>query len=793
MRTLKKTLALVLVVAMMMSLCITASAFDDADEITYTEAVEVLTALGVVNGMGDGTFAPNGTLTRGQAAAIITRLMDAEAYAVAKSEFTDCVGHWADKYIAYCAANGIVSGYGDGTFGPDDELTGYQFAKMLLAVLGADTSAMTGSAWQIAVAKAASDYGIFAGNLAADKTAPATREEACLYALNALNYYTQVAYGYPVYLNGVVVAHYDSIVEAAAAVSVLNGAAEDGDVYTYGTTIAKYGTKSMLLDTFGVSRYENTLDSFGCPGTYYSGAILGYYGLFFSDEPIATFTATTSQAAAFAAIGAAGNSANIEVYDAVAETSTNVTIAKNGTRTALTGTGNGVYVEVYNLGTAAVPYYYAVSVAPAFGQVTISTKNATKLSGGYVNYVIDEANAGRVYTSVVNPATEYDTAVVSGDVANGDWVLYYTVGGVLYIEAVDTITGVLSSKTAAGVMTIDGEAYVAAACGTAGTVSRNEQSFYVDSYGYILGTVAAAPDATVYAMVLDTDTTWSLVDGKFVETSVATIVYADGSVATVETVDSLGARAEAYEYADLAGKVVEVEEGLKGTVLVDAEVASNVSVLNPKSNVLVAGELYANANTVFVYANFDMYGVPTGEVTVITGISKVSAGSLDTAYAMDLSARADKIADVVFIYDIPESAATDTYVYVTSGNYTESAQGYTYSVIIAGEETTLTVTEAVLEAGTLYASIVDDGETTTAVAAEATNASIQNNGGLLFIDGSYSELKITDTTPIYMIDNYDATCTVITFADLTKLEGDVIVVTAGTNVLAVYYVYTTQA
>ncbi len=85
MRTLKKTLALVLVLAMMFSLCITASAdFTDAEEITNELAVNTLVALGVIEGMPDGSFDPDGTLTRAQAAKIIAYLdgfnwlMDAE-------------------------------------------------------------------------------------------------------------------------------------------------------------------------------------------------------------------------------------------------------------------------------------------------------------------------------------------------------------------------------------------------------------------------------------------------------------------------------------------------------------------------------------------------------------------------------------------------------------------------------------------------------------------------------------------------------------------------------------------
>ena len=129
MKTLKKTLCLVLVLAMVMGMGVTANAaFTDADEITYKEAVAVLNGIGVIDGMGDDTFAPAGTLTRAQGAKMITYMLDAEDVAVAGvASFKDVpASHWAAGPIAFCVEAGIVEGYGDGTFGPDDTLTGYQ-------------------------------------------------------------------------------------------------------------------------------------------------------------------------------------------------------------------------------------------------------------------------------------------------------------------------------------------------------------------------------------------------------------------------------------------------------------------------------------------------------------------------------------------------------------------------------------------------------------------------------------------------------------------------------------------
>ena len=91
-------------------------------------------------------------------------------------------------YIAYCSNKGIINGYGDGTFNPAGTLTGYQFMKMLLGALGYDGKYenFTGPNWSINVAKLAKNLELDDGNDEFVGTASVTREEACLYAYNTL-------------------------------------------------------------------------------------------------------------------------------------------------------------------------------------------------------------------------------------------------------------------------------------------------------------------------------------------------------------------------------------------------------------------------------------------------------------------------------------------------------------------------------------------------------------------------------------------------------------------------------
>ena len=170
----KKFLSLVLALVMTMSLVtISAGAKDYTDDskITYEEAVDVVSACKVLDGYADGSFNPTATLTRGAAAKIICNLIlgptTASALAADAAPFKDVP---ADNvfagYIAYCAKQGIISGYADGTFRPAGTLTGYAFMKMLLGALGYDAAleGYTGNNWSIAVAKQAIAIGLDDGN-----------------------------------------------------------------------------------------------------------------------------------------------------------------------------------------------------------------------------------------------------------------------------------------------------------------------------------------------------------------------------------------------------------------------------------------------------------------------------------------------------------------------------------------------------------------------------------------------------------------------------------------------------
>ena len=150
---LKKVLALVLAFACAVTMFAGAAFTDSADIKVDTEVVDTLVSLGVVNGYDDGSFKPNGTVTRAEMAKMIyvlrTGNSDASAYNDDKTSFTDIGSHWARGYIKYCKSLGIIAGKSNTKFAPNDKVTAQEAAKMLLVTLGynADKAGLVGTGW----------------------------------------------------------------------------------------------------------------------------------------------------------------------------------------------------------------------------------------------------------------------------------------------------------------------------------------------------------------------------------------------------------------------------------------------------------------------------------------------------------------------------------------------------------------------------------------------------------------------------------------------------------------------
>ena len=190
----KKLLALVLALVMPMSLAVTSNAaFKDADKVEHKEAVDMMTALGVINGMPDGSFNPDGNVTRAEMAKMISIIalgnVDAAAFVGTTTDLTDIAGHWAEGFIKYCYSQGVIAGKGNGTFDPNANVTAVEAAKMLCVAIGYNAAVQkyVGADWQINVTRDAQISGFYKGLGGMISTKALSRDEAAQMIWNALD------------------------------------------------------------------------------------------------------------------------------------------------------------------------------------------------------------------------------------------------------------------------------------------------------------------------------------------------------------------------------------------------------------------------------------------------------------------------------------------------------------------------------------------------------------------------------------------------------------------------------
>lgn len=287
MKNLKKVLALVLAVVMIMGVVSVASAktYKDADAEAfknYADAIDALSSLKILDGFEDETFKADGTLTRAQAAKIVAIVHNAATngriqsdiaalYSNAQNPFVDCNTSWALPYINYCRITGLADGMTATTYAPKREVTGVQFLKLMLTTLNFNTAkeGYTGTGWDINVLNRANEIGLTAGLEDGWKAiAPIKRGEAAQILYNALTSYL-VEYGQKVKNN-----------------------------YVNDTTLGKYYNYSFISNEqvaksgytlggkMGISITRAT-DDFRRPGYAWS---YGSWSAFYMDKPVNTYT-----------------------------------------------------------------------------------------------------------------------------------------------------------------------------------------------------------------------------------------------------------------------------------------------------------------------------------------------------------------------------------------------------------------------------------------------------------------------------------------------------------------------
>ena len=681
----KKLLALVLALVMSMSLVtISNAAFKDADKISNKEAVEVMNALGVLVGDDKGNFNADANLTRAQAAKIVCVMLlgkDASDALSLKSNFTDVSG-WAESYIAYCASQGIVAGVGNGKFDPDGQLTGYQFAKMLLVALGykADLEGMTGADWQVATAKLALNAGLTDGmSIALSKTL--TRDEAAKMAFNTLTA-TMVEYS-----NGVNVSTSDGTQVTVNAVRTKVGHTTTTG-YKAGSNANDEYTQfcEQYFDKLKLTSTTSTDDAFDRPASEWSfkGVKVGTY----AKEAAFTYTASASGSTTSAKLSNMG----IKGYKLAASSVTAVIngVPANNALTSINDIpgllGNGTKVEIFVDEDDIETITDVIVIKTQLMQIDRINKSAKTVALKKVD------NAGETIAKVGEDDTGYaalsamkaDDYVLVTYVRNSDDTAYVVSSIDVPAAVTGKLTRVSTSNNSVNGVTVAGTAYsLAATKGNAfnglnnSSIAANKDcTVYVDSYGYAvyIKDVTASTTYIVYA-----DTYSSLVDGKIVH--IVSGYDMDGVKTTlnVGTLNPTLSKGAVYSYTTTTDNSADY-------VINTTAVASKTAEIK-KSDARYDGNFYADdVKFLFVSTTKDNSNTITSVDSVSVKSGKQAVASGVTTYAILNSDSEVTTVVVIGEADVAEGSSV-AYVkkFVGYAGKVDSKETYLYDLYIDGE------------------------------------------------------------------------------------------------------------
>ena len=788
MKNLKKVVALVLVVAMMASFAVTAGAanFTDKSSVKNTEAVEVMSTIGIIDGYADGSFKPEGTLTREQAAKIITYMklgkIAADKLVATVAPYSDVAANrWSAGAIAYCTNEGILAGVGNGKFNPTGELTGLQFAKMLLVALGYDPKieGLTGSAWAVNTATLALDADLDDDVDSALSTA-ISRQNAAQMAFNTLKadlveYDTTTN----VNVNGAVVSVGNSKAKVVTTdkswgKNVKDEKKDNKDVKEYTVQFAE----KYLQDLKG----NDEPDDFGRDATKWTwkNDEIGTY----SDEADYTYTAKVSKKALYNDLGKSvyddltdsKNPTKLNVWvdgDNVVEDSTESTnvakyLDKNSTQKLDNQyTGNGTLTEVYvdddNNVNIVIINTYVMQASEDYN----SKKEEVKLNE------LDGVNYPRVASGEETlSADDFDIANVKED----DYILTTIAKDKIKTAvAAKTVTGKVSSYSKGNDVTIDGTLYKYTnnvptdnKNGKAIEFSKGDEATVVlDAYGYIIYVDEANATSGKYVFVKEFAEKG---DFKADADVIAKAYFADGTTKTITVKDGdKDATIGWYTYTEKSNGKYELKAVADEQQKTVTAASGKDLTVNGSAKI---GSYRANSSTVYVVLDDDEVKLYTGIKNVPTIAATDKSGTL-TAY---VSQDKNSYAEYVFIDDIKNANVSKTgstskdYVYVLKQDRTgtdENNNDYTqFKAIVNGEVTTIRTKDTKEfdseNVGKLYKDIVYDKDTNLVSgfsevkdngddqkADKLTDAQIDYKSGVLTLD-SKTDLTLADKYNIYL-------------------------------------------
>ena len=753
----KKFLSLVLALVMTMSL-VTVSAgakdFSDNSKITYKEAVDVMSAVGVIDGYTDGSFNPTATLTRGAAAKIICNLIlgptTANALVADAAPYKDVpTNNTFAGYIAYCQKTGIISGYADGTFKPANTLTGYAFMKMLLGALGYDASreGYTGPNWSIAVGKRALNAGL-ADNLAGDFNGvkAVNREEACLYAFNMLQA-DMVEYE----KNSTITVGNVTVTDNSAAKSKRwsSSSVNDGNIDSKGGD----GYVQFAEEYFNKLVKESDIaDDFGRPATKwtYKGVKVGTY----SKTADVTYTENVKLGTIYADLKMSDKDEKAVVY-VDGEQAVDFANVKKGNDMKLAdvkfdandacNVGNGTLTEVYldrdaNKVTIVCINTYVAEINKAIA--------ATKSKEAYVT-LSNLSDNGPARTN-----DEFETTGFESD----DVVLYtYANHEIKSVEKAESVNGALNKIVTGKKVTIGDKDYKYSNeyKNKDALNIESEYDVFLDKYGYAIYTRETEYTVADYAFLRQLQSS-----SKVFESDKAALLTVDAKYKSVDTKKDYDSTYPSYtgnevqigQTSNPKAQIVIAKETSNGEYRLSSVKTTNFQVddadFNMKSGVAQikldnGNSIYANSKTAFVVVKTDAQGKVISK-TAYTGINNAPTitaknGSVNDGVDISYYCRTGNIATVMFI-------AVDTTKYnVTSGNQ---------DILFFSPESASKKTEDKDDIYYTYNAVVDGKITEVKVAADVTingttgngYFSYKNNSKLVYTGASYTDGVITDLT-----------------------------------------------
>lgn len=413
MKNLKKGLSVFLGMLMLLSLMTYASAanmtyadLSDKDQIQNQEAVSLLVDLGIIQGMPDGSYSPTVTIDRATMAKLVCYVLmgdvDQSVFKGTTTDLTDIDGNWAEGYIKFCYANGIIAGRGNGIFDPSAKVTVVEAAKMLCVALGYDAAIqgyIYSDSWSVNIMKDANKSGMLDG-VSLTATDDLDRDNAALMIYNILFakevYYTDFTGSLPQYKNNTL------------------------GLATYG--LVEFTGYVGYVDTDSIWVWvENSDGTWG----YYEFAItaeptligrkITVYGEVKTTQTTANFVTSTSAVADTSA----GND-----YTLTDTISSSAVIVDNVLATVSNGTAydkladktNSKYIG-YQADTSVEFYYNGVDYTGTADTDTDGVPNKIETAAGNIGTVlqfVDQDNNGK-YDAVY--ATEYFLSVVSDTAA----------------------------------------------------------------------------------------------------------------------------------------------------------------------------------------------------------------------------------------------------------------------------------------------------------------------------------------------------------------------------------------